>query len=77
MTAVEVQEEMDQVRDMTLTKIRELNVALSSLEREVRLLERARDDSWEAVSQQLSTLVDDSISALSSRPDRLRAYRTV
>ena len=32
--AVEVQEEMDQFRDMTLTKLRELNYALSSLERD-------------------------------------------
>ena len=49
-TAIEVQEELDKFKDMTVKKIRELNNALFSLEREVRLLERARNDSWEVIS---------------------------
>ena len=66
-TAVEVQEELGKFRDMSVQKIRELNSTRFSLEREVRLLDRARDDSWEVISQRLSTLVHDSITSLPSR----------
>ena len=50
-----------------MEKVWEVNHALFALENDVRLFERARDDSWEAVSQRLSKLVDDSVSALSDR----------
>ena len=50
-----------------MEKVREVNNALFALEREVQLFERARDDSWEAVSQRVSTLVDNSVSAMSER----------
>ena len=66
-SAIEVQEDLDKLKDKTMEKVREVNNALFALEREVQLFERARDDSWESVSQRLSTLVDDSVSALSSR----------
>ena len=66
-SAVEVQEDLDKFKDKTMEKVREVSNALFALEREVQLFERARDDSWEAVSQQLSTLVDDSVGALSER----------
>ena len=66
-SAVEVQENLDKFKDKTMEKVREVNSALFALENEVRLFERARDDSWEAVSQRVSTLVDDSVGALSER----------
>ena len=50
-----------------MEKVREVNNALCALEREVQLFERARDESWEAVSQRVSTLVDGSVGALSER----------
>ena len=66
-SAVEVKEDLDKLKDLTLSKVREVNNALFSLEREVRLIERARNDSWEVISQRLSTVVDGSVSALSDR----------
>ena len=53
----------------------EVNSALFALEHEVRLFERARDDSWEAVSQRVSALVDDSVGALSEGLTDLRTHR--
>ena len=67
MSAVEVQEDLDKFKDLTMEKVREVNNALFALEQEVRLFERARDDSWEAISQRLSALVDSSVGALSDR----------
>ena len=67
MTAVEVQEELDKFREATVKKICELNNALFSIEKEVRLLERAQSDSWEDISQWMSTLVDGSVTPLSGR----------
>ena len=66
-SAVEVQEDLDKFKDLTMHKVREVNNALSSLEREVQLLERARNDSWEVISQRLSNMVGGSVSALSDR----------
>ena len=57
-SAIEVQEDLDKFKDLTMEKVREVNNALFALEREVRLFERARDDSWEAISLWLSALVD-------------------
>ena len=50
-----------------MEKVRGVNNALVALERDVQLFERDRDDSWEAVSHRLSTLVDSSVSALLER----------
>ena len=66
-TAVEVQEELDAFKYTVMRKIRELATSLAALEGEVRLLERDRDESWEAVSHKVSTLVDGSMSALTER----------
>ena len=54
-----------------MEKIREVNNALAALEDEVRLFERDREDSWEAESHRVSTLVDDSVTALSERLSEL------
>ena len=64
-TAVEVQEDL--LKDIAMRKIRELETTLTALEGEVRLFERDREESWEAVSHKVSTLVDDSVSALTER----------
>ena len=66
-SAIEVKGELDKFKDITRKKVCEVNNALCALEREVQLFERARDESWEAVSQRVSTLVDSSITALSER----------
>ena len=66
-TAVEVQEDLDKFKDKTMEKVREVSNALLALEREVQSFERARDVSWEAVSQRVSTLVDNSVGAMSER----------
>ena len=66
--AVEVKEDLDKSKDKAMEKVREVNNALFALETEVRLFERACDESWEAVSQRVSALkVDGSVGALSER----------
>ena len=71
MTAVEVQEDLNQFKDKTMEKVTEVNNALAALEEAVRVFERDREDSWEAVSHRASTLVDDSVNALSERLSEL------
>ena len=66
-SAVEAQEALDKFKDLTMTKVREVREDLHSLDREVQLLERARSDSWEVISQRLNTIVGDSVRALSDR----------
>ena len=66
-SAVEVQEELNRFKDLAMSKVREVRDDLHSLDREVQLLERARTDSWEVISQRLNTIVGDSVSALSDR----------
>ena len=70
-SAVEVQEELNGFKDMVMRKIRELTTTLTALEGEVRVLEQSREESWEAVSHKVSTLVDDSVSALTERLSEL------
>ena len=70
-TAVEVQEDLYKFKDVAMRKIKELTTTLTALEGEVRLFERDREESWEAVSHKVSTLVDDSVSALSERLSEL------
>ena len=66
-SVVEVKENLDKLKDLTVNRVREVNNALLSLEEKVQLMERARSESWEVISQRLSTLVDGSVSALSER----------
>ena len=67
LSAVEVKDDLDSFKDLTMSKAREVNNALSPLEGQVRLLARARSDSWDVISQRLSTMVNDSVGALSDR----------
>ena len=71
MSAVEVQEDLYEFKDIAMRKIRELAATLTALEGEVRLFERDREESWEAVSHKVSTLVGDSVSALTERLSEL------
>ena len=48
-SAVEVQEDLYEFKDVAMRKIRELATTLTALEGEVRLFERDREESWEAV----------------------------
>ena len=66
-SAVEVQEELNKFQDLTMSKVRDVRQDINSLEREVQLLERARSDSWEVISQRLNSMVGDSVGALSDR----------
>ena len=74
-SAVEVQEALDKFKDLTMSKVREVRDNLNSLDREAQLLERARSDSWEVISQRLNTMVDSSVSALSDRMSELGKVR--
>ena len=66
-SAVEVQEDVDTFKEVVLKKLKEFITNLNALQEEVRLLERDRDESWEAVSHKVSTLVGDSVGALMER----------
>ena len=57
-TAVDVQEQLDRFRELTRGKIHEMRQETNSLEEKIRILERARSESWELVSHRLSTLSD-------------------
>ena len=70
-SAVEVQEDLNEFKDVVMRKIRELTTTLTALEGEVRLLERDREEAWEAVSHKVSTLVGVSVSALTERLSEL------
>ena len=70
-SAVEVQEDLDEFKEVVLKKLKELLTNLNALQGEVRLLERDREESWEAVSHNVSTLVGDSVGALTERLSEL------
>ena len=63
-SAVEVDEDLSEFKEVVLKKFKELITNLDALAGEVRVLERDREESWEAVSHKVSTLVDDSVNAL-------------
>ena len=60
-TAVEVQEELTSLTDTCYTKFHRLFNRLSTLEGIIGTLEQARDESWEAVSSRVNTLVESSV----------------
>ena len=70
-SAVEVQEDLDEFKEVVLKKLKECLTNLNALQGEVRLLERNREESWEAVSHKVSTLVGDSVGALTERLSEL------
>ena len=66
-TAVEVQDEMDELRNDVYRKLKELATGLKNLRESVRLIEKDKEESWEAVSHKLSNLVEDSVGSLTER----------
>ena len=66
-TAVEVQDEMDEFREDVYQKIKELATGLNNLRDSVRLIEKDKDESWEAVSHKVSTIVENSVGSLTER----------
>ena len=66
-TAVEVQDEMEELRKDVYRKIKELATGLNNLRESVQLIEKDKDESWEAVSHKVSTLVENSVGSLTER----------
>ena len=70
-SAVEADADLEDFKRIVLNKFKELITNLDACTGRVRLLERDRDESWEAVSHKVSSLVDDSVSALTGRLSEL------
>ena len=66
-TAIEVQEELTSLTDTCFKKFHSLFNRLQALEGMVGTLEHSREESWEAVSNRVSTLVESSVTSLSGR----------
>ena len=52
---------------MVLRKLKEFLTNLNALQESVRLIENDREESWEAISHKVSTLVEDSVGSLTER----------
>ena len=70
-TALEVQKELISLENTCFTKFHSLNNKMKALEGMVNTLERSREESWEAVSNRVSTLVESSVTSLSGRVTEL------
>ena len=70
-TAVEVQEELNNFRELTRRKIHEIRQETNSLEAKIGVLERARSESWELVSHRLTSMLDRTATTLSDRMTEL------
>ena len=66
-SAVEVREELDEFKEVVLRKLKEFLTNLNTLQENVRLIENDREESWEAISHKVSTLVGDSVESLTER----------
>ena len=66
-TAVEVQEELDELKNEVYRKLKEMSTGLNNLRESVQLIENDKDESWEAISHKVSTLVEDSVGSLTDR----------
>ena len=66
-SAVEVREELDEFNEVVLRKLKEFLTNLNALQESVRLIENDREESWEAISHKVSTLVEDSVESLTER----------
>ena len=79
-TAIEVQEELTDLTNMSFTKFHRIFGRLHALENMVGTLVQSRDESWEAVSNRVSTLVESSVTSLSGRltelENALHSHRT-
>ena len=50
-TAVEVQEQLNQFQELTRSKIHDVRQEINSIEGKIRILEIARSESWELIRQ--------------------------
>ena len=66
-SAVEVREELDEFKDAVYRKLREIATSLQTLQESVRLIETDKEESWEAISHKVSTLVESSVGSLTER----------
>ena len=66
-SAVEAREELDEFKEVVLKKLKEFLTNLNSLREKVRLIENDREESWEAISHKVSTMVEDSVGSLTER----------
>ena len=66
-SAVEVKEELDELKDVVYRKLKEILTSLNTLRESVRLIENDKEESWEAISHKVSTLVEDSVGSLTER----------
>ena len=66
-SAIEAQEQLSQFQELTRSNVGDVRHEINSLERKVRLLERARSESWELISQRLNSMLGDSVGTLSDR----------
>ena len=73
-SAIEVREELDEFKDAVYRKLKEILTSLNTLRESVRLIENDREESWEAISHKVSTLVEDSVGSLT---DRLTEHRAI
>ena len=58
---------MDEFRRDVYRRIKELATGLNNLRESVQLIERDKEESWEAVSHRVSTLVENSVGSLTER----------
>ena len=58
---------MDEFRNDVYRKLKELAAGLNNLCESVRLIEKDKEESWEAVSHKLSNPVEDSVGSLTER----------
>ena len=70
-TAIEVQEELTALTDTSYRKFHSIFNRLHTLEGMVGTIEHSREESWEAVSNRVSTLVESSVTSLSGRVTEL------
>ena len=79
-TTIEVQEELTDLTNVSYTKFHNIFGRLQALENMVGTLGHSRDESWEAVSNRVSTLVESSVTSLSGRltelENALHSHRT-
>ena len=70
-TAIEVQEALNTLTEASYRKFHGIFNRLHALEGMVGTIEHSREESWEAVSNRVSTLVESSVTSLSGRVTEL------
>ena len=66
-TAVDVQGQLNAFKEATRRTIQETRQETHSFDEKIGILERARSETWELVSQRLNTTPDRTVTSLSER----------